>query len=378
MKILLIFGTRPEAIKMAPLFHKLNEDSSFDISLCVTGQHNTMLYSVLDIFLIKPDYDLEVMSSSNDLLDTTSISISRLKKIISKIKPGLLLVHGDTSTTMAASITGFLSSIPVGHVEAGLRTKNIKSPFPEEFNRRVSSLASDIHFAPTQLSKDNLVNEGIEESSIHITGNTVIDAMIWTLDKIDMDVRAKAKLYSSLNNKLGFDIVSNKFILITAHRRESFGEGFISICVAIKKLAIAYPTINFVYPVHLNPNVQKPVNDNLAGLSNVKLIEPLDYKSFTVVLRESYFILTDSGGIQEEAPGLGKPVLVLRDTTERPEAIQAGVVKLIGTNSEKIIEEVELLIESEEHYKSMSLASNPYGDGHASEKIVNAIKRTYL
>jgi UDP-N-acetylglucosamine 2-epimerase (non-hydrolysing) len=202
--------------------------------------------------------------------------------------------------------------------------------------------------------------------------------MIWTLDKIDMDVRAKAKLYSSLNNKLGFDIVSNKFILITAHRRESFGEGFISICVAIKKLAIAYPTINFVYPVHLNPNVQKPVNDNLAGLSNVKLIEPLDYKSFVVVLRESYFILTDSGGIQEEAPGLGKPVLVLRDTTERPEAIQAGVVKLIGTNSEKIIEEVKLLIESEEHYKSMSLASNPYGDGHASEKVVNAIKRTYL
>jgi len=377
MKILLTFGTRPEAIKMAPLYHKLKEDNCFEVYLSVTGQHKEMLYSVLDLFLIKPDDDLEIMSGSQDLFDIITLSLKGLKKTIKEIKPDLMLVHGDTSTTMAASMAGFLSGVPVGHVEAGLRTNNLLSPFPEEFNRRIASLSSDIHFAPTIISKTNLMHEGVSESKIFITGNTVIDSLFWILNKIDSNMEIKDKIHTRLNKILNFNFCNEKYILITAHRRESFGPGFISICEAIKELSFKNPHINFVYPVHLNPNVQDPVKEHLSGIKNISLILPLDYEAFVILLRNSYFILTDSGGIQEEAPSLGKPVLVLRDTTERPEAVDAGVVKLIGTNKDTIIHEVMSLLNSDQNYQLMSSSSNPYGDGHASAKIINAIKETY-
>jgi len=377
MKILLTFGTRPEAIKMAPLYHKLKEDNCFEVYLSVTGQHKEMLYSVLDLFLIKPDNDLEIMSGSQDLFDIITLSLKGLKKTIKEIKPDLMLVHGDTSTTMAASMAGFLSGVPVGHVEAGLRTNNLLSPFPEEFNRRIASLSSDIHFAPTIKSKTNLMHEGVSESKIFITGNTVIDSLFWILNKIDSNMEIKDKIHTRLNKILNFNFCNEKYILITAHRRESFGPGFISICEAIKELSFKNPHINFVYPVHLNPNVQDPVKEHLSGIKNISLILPLDYEAFVILLRNSYFILTDSGGIQEEAPSLGKPVLVLRDTTERPEAVDAGVVKLIGTDKDTIIHEVMSLLNSDQNYQLMSSSSNPYGDGHASAKIINAIKETY-
>lgn len=377
MKILLTFGTRPEAIKMAPLYHKLKEDNCFEVYLSVTGQHKEMLYSVLDLFLIKPDNDLEIMSGSQDLFDIITLSLKGLKKTIKEIKPDLMLVHGDTSTTMAASMAGFLCGVPVGHVEAGLRTNNLLSPFPEEFNRRIASLSSDIHFAPTIKSKTNLMHEGVSESKIFITGNTVIDSLFWILNKIDSNMEIKDKIHTRLNKILNFNFCNEKYILITAHRRESFGPGFISICEAIKELSFKNPHINFVYPVHLNPNVQDPVKEHLSGIKNISLILPLDYEAFVILLRNSYFILTDSGGIQEEAPSLGKPVLVLRDTTERPEAVDAGVVKLIGTDKDTIIHEVMSLLNSDQNYQLMSSSSNPYGDGHASAKIINAIKETY-
>lgn len=377
MKILLTFGTRPEAIKMAPLYHKLKEDNCFEVYLSVTGQHKEMLYSVLDLFLIKPDDDLEIMSGSQDLFDIITLSLNGLKKTIKEIKPDLMLVHGDTSTTMAASMAGFLSGVPVGHVEAGLRTNNLLSPFPEEFNRRIATLSSDIHFAPTIKSKTNLMQEGVSESKIFITGNTVIDSLFWILNKIDSNMEIKDKIHTRLNKILNFNFCNEKYILITAHRRESFGPGFISICEAIKELSFKNPHINFVYPVHLNPNVQDPVREHLSGIKNISLIPPLDYEAFVILLRNSYFILTDSGGIQEEAPSLGKPVLVLRNTTERPEAVDAGVVKLIGTDKDTIIHEVTSLLNSDQNYQLMSSSSNPYGDGHASAKIINAIKEAY-
>ena len=377
MKILLTFGTRPEAIKMAPLYHKLKEDNCFEVYLSVTGQHKEMLYSVLDLFLIKPDDDLEIMSGSQDLFDIITLSLNGFKKTIKEIKPDLMLVHGDTSTTMAASMAGFLSGVPVGHVEAGLRTNNLLSPFPEEFNRRIATLSSDIHFAPTIKSKTNLMQEGVSESKIFITGNTVIDSLFWILNKIDSNMEIKDKIHTRLNKILNFNFCNEKYILITAHRRESFGPGFISICEAIKELSFKNPHINFVYPVHLNPNVQDPVREHLSGIKNISLIPPLDYEAFVILLRNSYFILTDSGGIQEEAPSLGKPVLVLRNTTERPEAVDAGVVKLIGTDKDTIIHEVTSLLNSDQNYQLMSSSSNPYGDGHASAKIINAIKEAY-
>tara|TARA_B100001057_G_C22846267_1_gene949172 strand:+ start:468 stop:1604 length:1137 start_codon:yes stop_codon:yes gene_type:complete len=378
MKILITFGTRPEAIKMAPLFHKLNECNEFQVFLCVTGQHKEMLYSVLDIFLIKPDCDLQIMSNSQDLQDVVTLSIKGLKKVIIEFEPDLILVHGDTSTTMAASIAGFLNNIPVGHVEAGLRTNDIKSPFPEEFNRRVVSLASDIHFAPTIRSKKNLIDESILSSNIFVTGNTVIDSMFWILSRIEKNKIIKDKVYNSIEENLKLNILDSKYILITAHRRESFGLGFIQICEAINILANKYPSINFVYPVHLNPNVQDPVKKYLSDIKNVYLTSPLNYEAFVVLLKSCYLVITDSGGIQEEAPSLGKPVLVLRDTTERPEALDAGVVKLVGTDQAFIVSEVSKLIESKEQYELMAHASNPYGDGTASSQIVDAIKKRYL
>lgn len=378
MKILIIFGTRPEAIKMAPLYHKLNDDKEFNVSLCITGQHKEMLYTVLKLFNINPDYDLKIMSSSQDIQDVITLAISNLKNIINDLAPDLILVHGDTATTMAASMAGFLSNTRVGHVEAGLRTSNIKSPFPEEFNRRVTSLASDIHFAPTLLSKKNLLKEGIKESNIFITGNTVIDSMFWIIAKINDDKVKRNKIFKKLNTLLKFNVTDQKYILITAHRRESFGEGFISICTALNELALKYPNINFVYPVHLNPNVQNPVNNLLSNVSNISLIPPLDYESFILLLQNCHIILTDSGGIQEEAPSLGKPVLVLRDTTERPEAIDAGVVKLVGTKIESIVGSVSNLLDSKNLYDKMAKSSNPYGDGTSSYQIAQAIKEKYL
>lgn len=374
-KIMLVFGTRPEAIKMAPLVHRLKaEHEIFDVQVCVTAQHRQMLDQVLKIFDIEPDIDLNVMKPGQDLFDVTANVLQGMKTVFGENRPDAVLVHGDTTTTLATAMAGFYAGVPVGHVEAGLRTHDVYAPFPEEFNRQVASKVTRWHFAPTELSRANLIAERVDEESITVTGNTVIDALHWVLRRIETDADRSTLLKQSLNLALPFDWQSDRFVLITGHRRENFGDGFLQICEALRELASKFDGVQFVYPVHLNPNVQKPVHTILAGVSNVHLVEPLDYEPFVYLLKHSYVVLTDSGGIQEEAPSLGKPVLVMRDVTERPEAVDAGTVELVGANKERIIAGVSRLLEDEAHYSKMSLAHNPYGDGKACDRIVALLR----
>ena len=375
-RIMLVFGTRPEAIKMAPLFHKLKENSDlFETLVCVTAQHRKMLDQVLNIFNIVPDIDLNLMKDNQTLSELSSNIITSMGKVFESYKPDLVLVHGDTTTATFTAISAFYNHIPIGHIEAGLRTNDIFSPFPEEFNRQVISKISNYNYAPTKSSSDNLIKEGVNQNRIFITGNTVIDSLFWVLNKIEKNSEILNSTETLLNSKLNFNWKNTKFILITGHRRENFGDGFIQICKAILDLAIIYPNIHFVYPVHLNPNVVNPVYEIIGKKSNIHLIEPLDYEPFIFLMKFCYIILTDSGGIQEEAPSLGKPVLVLRDATERPEAIDAGTVKLVGTDKKKIVDETNNLLNDKEYYSSFTKKSNPYGNGRASETIVNFIKK---
>jgi len=369
-KILVVFGTRPEAIKMAPLIHALKADSHFILKVCVTAQHREMLDQVMELFAIKADFDLNIMRAGQTLNDVTTQVLVGLKPILEEYKPDTVLVHGDTATTFAAALAAYYNKIGVGHVEAGLRTGNIYSPWPEEANRKLTSAITRYHFAPTINSKDNLLAEGVNVSDITVTGNTVIDALFWVKKRLVQD--------QSLNNRLAsqfeFLDTSKKFILVTGHRRESFGTGFDRICEALREISVEYPDVQIVYPVHLNPNVQVPVKRELGGLPNVFLIEPLDYLPFIYLMDRAHIILTDSGGIQEEAPSLGKPVLVMRDTTERPEAVAAGTVKLVGTAKDTIMKEIRYLLENEEAYDNMKKAYNPYGDGNACARILDVLR----
>ena len=375
-KIMLVFGTRPEAIKMAPLVHALKaEPEKFQIKICVTSQHREMLDQVLDIFQIKPDIDLNLMRQDQNLSNLTSLILNEMQSILKKHQPDVVLVHGDTTTTLATSMAAFYASIPVGHIEAGLRTYNLKAPFPEEFNRQTTSKIAKWHFAPTVLSQQNLLSENVDKSLITVTGNTVIDALHWVLKRIDKDEDRQKKLENILNTNLSFNWKNESFVLITAHRRENFGDGFVQICSAIKELASKYPSMYFVYSVHLNSNASKPVYEILKGFDNIYLIKPLEYEPFVYLLKHSYLVLTDSGGIQEEAPSLGKPVLVTRDVTERPEGVDSGTVELVGSNYEKIIQGVSRLLENKTHYQKMSRAHNPYGDGLASRRIVDVLNK---
>tara|TARA_B100000780_G_scaffold278591_1_gene252683 strand:+ start:1795 stop:2937 length:1143 start_codon:yes stop_codon:yes gene_type:complete len=375
-KVMVVFGTRPEAIKMAPLCHSLLEQKDIKTIICVTAQHREMLDQVLNIFEITPDIDLNIMNKGQDLFDVTSSILLKMRDILKDEKPDIVLVHGDTSTTFTTSLACFYMGIKVGHVEAGLRTHNINAPFPEEYNRQSAGLIADYHFAPTELSRQNLISEGKDNKNILVTGNTVIDALQLVLKKIEGDEARSNSIISNLNNALNFDWQNSKFVLITGHRRENFGQGFLNICEAIKDLAVSNSSTHFIYPVHLNPHVREPVNQILSGLANVWLIEPLGYEDFVYLLKQSYIVLTDSGGIQEEAPSLGKPVLVMRDVTERPEAVKAGTVKLVGTSKKSIISNIDLLINNETLYKKMSQAHNPYGDGKACNRIVKYIRRS--
>ena len=381
-KVMLVFGTRPEALKMAQLvkeFQKHTED--FQTIVCVTGQHREMLDQVLTIFDIQPDYDLNIMKQGQDLYDVTARVLTGMRDVLKETQPDVVLVHGDTTTSTAAALAAFYQQIPVGHVEAGLRTHNIYSPWPEEMNRQITGRIANYNFSPTPLSKQNLLREAVSEDSITVTGNTVIDALYWVVDKIKNDKALDAELEGILA-KAGYDVNrlagGKKLVLITGHRRENFGDGFINMCTAIKDLSEKYPDVDFVYPMHLNPNVRKPIHEvfgeDLSSLGNMFFIEPLEYLSFVYLMEKSTIVLTDSGGIQEEAPGLGKPVLVMRDTTERPEALDAGTVKLVGTNYDAIVGEVSALLDDEAAYDKMSKAVNPYGDGLACGRIVNALK----
>lgn len=376
---MLVFGTRPEAIKMAPLVKEFQKyPEQFQTIVCVTGQHREMLDQVLHIFEIEPDYDLNIMKQGQDLYDVTARVLIGMRDVLKETQPDVVLVHGDTTTSTAAALAAFYQQIPVGHVEAGLRTHNVYSPWPEEMNRQITGRIATYHFAPTPLSRQNLLDEGIKEEAITVTGNTVIDALYMVVDRIKNDKTLDFGLNCSLI-KAGYDVDrlndGKKLVLITGHRRENFGDGFISMCQAIKTLSEKYPDVDFVYPMHLNPNVRKPIHEvfgeDLSGLGNMFFIEPLEYLSFVYLMEKSTIVLTDSGGIQEEAPGLGKPVLVMRDTTERPEALEAGTVKLVGTNFEKIVREVSALLDDREYYDKMSKAVNPYGDGKACERIGN-------
>ena len=372
-KVLLVFGTRPEAIKMAPLVKAFESESSIISKVCVTAQHREMLDQVLDMFEIKPDYDLDIMKPGQDLFDVTSNVLLGLKNVLSDFQPDIVLVHGDTSTTSSAALAAFYSKVKVGHVEAGLRTGDIYSPWPEEANRQITGVLANYHFSPTTTSQDNLLRENKNPKDIIVTGNTVIDALFLALDKIEKNETLKNQIIEKINSE--YKLPDNKkIILVTGHRRENHGQGFINICEALKTIATNNPDIDIVYPVHLNPNVQKPVNEILSNTPNVYLINPLQYESFLYLMNKSYFIITDSGGVQEEAPSLGKPVLVMRDTTERPEALDAGTVKLVGTNKELIIKEAQKLLDDESEYNTMSKAHNPYGDGKACERIVKFIK----
>jgi UDP-N-acetylglucosamine 2-epimerase (non-hydrolysing) len=374
-KILIVFGTRPEAIKMAPLvkaFETKVED--FDLKVCVTAQHREMLDQVLDLFEIVPSYDLNIMKPGQDLYDITSNVLLGMKEVLSDFQPDVVFVHGDTTTTSATSLAAFYQQIKVAHVEAGLRTGNLYSPWPEEANRQITGVLSNYHFAPTSTSQENLLQENKNPKNILVTGNTVIDALYLALEKIKNNHDLQKSIIEVIEkeiNDTSFSLTSSKFILVTGHRRENHGEGFINICQALKTLAIENPDISIIYPVHLNPNVQKPVMELLGGIHNVYLIAPMQYESFIYLMDKSYFIITDSGGVQEEAPSLGKPVLVMRDTTERPEALEAGTVKLVGTNSDLIVKEATLLLSDDKAYKEMSQAHNPYGDGKACDRIVN-------
>lgn len=381
-KVMLVFGTRPEAIKMAPLVKEFQKhEDAFQTIVCVTGQHRQMLDQVLQLFDIVPDYDLNIMKQGQDLYDVTARVLTGLRDVLQETRPDVVLVHGDTTTSTAAALAAFYQQIPVGHVEAGLRTHNIYSPWPEEMNRQLTGRIATWHFAPTALSRENLLREAVADDHIVVTGNTVIDALYWVVNKIKTD----AALNDELGNQLlqaGYDVHrldnGRKLVLITGHRRENFGDGFIHMCTAIRDLTQKYPDVDFVYPMHLNPNVRKPIHEvfgeDLTGLGNMFFIEPLEYLSFVYLMEKAAIVLTDSGGIQEEAPGLGKPVLVMRDTTERPEALAAGTVKLVGTDYAKIVGEVSTLLEDAAAYERMSKAVNPYGDGLACGRIVETLK----
>ena len=380
-KVMLVFGTRPEAIKMAPLVKEFQKQPKrVETVVCVTGQHREMLDQVLKIFDIKPDYELNIREQGQSLYDVTARVLTGMRDVLKEVKPDVVLVHGDTTTSTAAALAAFYQQIPVGHVEAGLRTHNIYSPWPEEMNRLLTGRLATYHFSPTPLSRNNLIKESVDDRNIIITGNTVIDALYWVVDKIKNNKELDNELEDILS-KAGYDVnrLNNgkKLVLITGHRRENFGDGFINMCTAIKDLTVKYPDLDFVYPMHLNPNVRKPIHEvfgeNLSGLKNMFFIEPLEYLSFVYLMEKSSIVLTDSGGIQEEAPGLGKPVLVMRDTTERPEALDAGTVKLVGTDYNKIVNEVSSLIDDKAAYEKMSKAVNPYGDGLACGRIVNAL-----
>lgn len=384
-KILIVFGTRPEAIKMVPVIKELKKyPDIFESLICVTGQHREMLDQVLDIFDVKPDFDLNIMESNQDLFDITSKILLGMKKVLSEVNPDLVLVHGDTTTSMATSLSSFYSQIPVGHVEAGLRTRNIYSPWPEEINRQITGRIAEFHFSPTEESRNNLLDEKVNISNIFKTGNTVIDTLYFVLERLSAE--------ESLNKKVKKEILAHgydlerlqpgrRMVLITGHRRENFGQGFLSICNAIKTLSQRFPNVDFVYPMHLNPNVRKAVKevfgDNLESIDNLFLIEPLEYLAFVMLMSAAHLILTDSGGIQEEAPGIGKPVLVMRETTERPEAVKAGTVKLVGTDKELIVSSVAELLTDEMSYQEMSAAVNPYGDGKASIRIVEILRQHF-
>jgi UDP-N-acetylglucosamine 2-epimerase (non-hydrolysing) len=374
-KVLLVFGTRPEAIKMAPLVKEFEHHRDhFETRVCITAQHREMLDQVLTIFDIQPDYDLNIMKAGQDLYDITSRVLTGMRDVLKEFQPDLVLVHGDTTTSASAALAAFYQQIPVGHIEAGLRTGNILAPWPEEMNRMITRCLTTYHFSPTRTSRENLLKENVREEQIIVTGNTVIDALHIVLEKIRLNPSLQEQVSRMLIEK-GYRIDKDKkLILITGHRRENFGDGFINICRAIKEVAARYPEIDLVYPVHLNPNVQKPVFEILEGLHNVHLIDPLEYLPFIYLMDQSHIVLTDSGGIQEEAPSLGKPVLVMRETTERPEAVEAGTVKLVGTNTQIIVQELVRLIEDKEYYDSMAKAHNPYGDGKAVKRIVEFLR----
>ena len=371
MKVLSVFGTRPEAIKMAPLVRALQVANGVDARVCVTAQHREMLDVVLELFEIKPDFDLNIMKPGQDLTDITCVILTGLRSVLKEFRPDYVLVHGDTATTFAASLAAYYEGIAVGHVEAGLRTGNIYSPWPEEGNRKLTGALASIHFAPTTSSRNNLLREGVPDETILVTGNTVIDALQWVSNKVATD----AELSQKMGRQFDFLSADRRLVLITGHRRESFGSGFERICEAVAASADQYPDVDFVYPVHLNPNVRAPVNRLLQGRTNVYLIEPQDYLPFVYLMSRAYLILTDSGGIQEEAPSLGKPVLVMRDTTERPEAVEAGTVRLVGTDVARIREQLTLLLDDAEEYRRMSFAHNPYGDGTASQQIIAGLRQ---
>ncbi len=383
---MLVFGTRPEAIKMAPVVKEFQKHlETFQTIVCVTGQHREMLDQVLRIFDITPQYDLNIMKQGQDLYDVTSRVLLGMRDILKEVNPDVVLVHGDTTTSMAAALAAFYQQIPVGHVEAGLRTHDIYSPWPEEMNRQITGRIATYNFAPTSLSRQNLLQEGVSKARINITGNTVIDALYWVLNRIGNDYVLGTEL-EKVVLKAGYDIRrlegGRRLVLITGHRRENFGDGFISMCLAIKHLTETYLDVDFVYPMHLNPHVRKPIHEvfgeDLSGLGNMFFIEPLEYLSFVYLMERSTIVLTDSGGIQEEAPGLGKPVLVMRDTTERPEALSAGTVKLVGTNFNKIVNEVSVLLDDNQAYERMSKAVNPYGDGFACKRIVETLNNSQI
>jgi UDP-N-acetylglucosamine 2-epimerase (non-hydrolysing) len=373
-KVLIVFGTRPEAIKMAPLVAELKKDIvNFNTKVCVTAQHREMLDQVLNLFQIVPDYDLDIMRPRQNLYDITSNVLLGMKDVLEDFKPDVVLVHGDTTTTSTTSLAAFYQKIKVGHVEAGLRTHDIHSPWPEEVNRQITGVLANYHFAPTTTSRDNLLKENKNAENILVTGNTVIDALYLALDKIQNNQDLKNNINEAISEQYKIN-ESKKLILVTGHRRENFGQGFLNICEALKMLAINNKDIDIVYPVHLNPNVQKPVKEILSNVSNIYLIDPLQYESFLYLMNRAHFIITDSGGVQEEAPSLGKPVLVMRDTTERPEALEAGTVKLVGTDPKCIIKEAQKLLSNEDEYLKMSKAHNPYGDGKACRRIVQFLK----
>ncbi|MBQ1190487.1 MAG: UDP-N-acetylglucosamine 2-epimerase (non-hydrolyzing) [Lachnospiraceae bacterium] len=381
-KIMLVFGTRPEAIKMAPLVKEFQKyPESFQTLVCVTGQHREMLDQVLRIFDIVPDFDLDIMKHGQDLYDVTSRVLLGMRDVLTAARPDVVLVHGDTTTSTAAALAAFYQQIPVGHVEAGLRTHNVFSPWPEEMNRQITTRIASYHFAPTPLSRKNLLQEGIADERITVTGNTVIDALRWVVDKIRKDSSLNLELAGQLK-AIGYDVKRlaspRRLVLITGHRRENFGEGFLNICQAIKDLTVRYPEVDFVFPMHPNPNVRQPIREvfgeKLSDQGNMVFIEPLEYLSFVYLMEKASIVLTDSGGIQEEAPGLGKPVLVMRDTTERPEALEAGTVKLVGTSRDTIVNELSRLLDDPASYEKMSKAVNPYGDGMACGKIVERLR----
>lgn len=370
-KILFIFGTRPEAIKMVPIYKKLDESSLFSTAICITAQHREMLDSVMHFFDVEADYDLDIMQENQTLETLSARMLLKISAVLDDFKPDLVLVHGDTTTSFIASLSAFYKQTDVAHIEAGLRTHNIYSPFPEEMNRQLTSKIAKYHFTPTEQTKANLLHENIDPKNIYVVGNSVVDALFLTLDKIK-----KEDLENTLQSSIPYKFNDKKIILITGHRRENFGDGFLNICNAIKELALKYPAVDFVYPVHLNPNVQEPVKNILSNISNIFLIKPLNYELFVYIMSKAYIILTDSGGIQEEAPSLGKPVLVMRENTERPEAVDHGTVKLVGTSEYKIIHEVSEILNNPMQYTNMSKAHNPYGDGETSNRILNILKES--